>query len=168
MRTCVLSERARLRSYGFWKASLKISTCFATSSMISDEEEAAHLERLVEEKKRARHHRGLGRLAKAAPSSQAFLRVVAEQGVNLGSTTARLLQLLDAVGPDELEEALVEALERDTVHVGAVRQITDRRRSQRGLPPPVSIPITRGEHSDLVVTPHPLSTYDTLKKEDKT
>jgi hypothetical protein len=38
-------------------------------------------------------------LAKAAPSSKVFLRIVAEQGVNLGSTTARLLQLLDAVGP---------------------------------------------------------------------
>jgi transposase len=128
-------------------------------------EQAEHVERLVEEKKRARHHRGLDRLAKAAPSSKAFLRIVAEQGVNLGSTTARLLQLLDAVGPAELEAALVEALERNTVHVGAVRQVTDRRRSQRGLPPPVSIPITRGEHGDLVVTPHALSTYDTLKKD---
>ena len=129
-------------------------------------ENAAHLERLVEEKRRARHHRGLDRLAKAAPSSQAFLRIVAEQGHNLGSTTSRLLQLLDTVGPSELEEALVEALERDTIHVGAVRQITDRRRSQRGLPPPVSIPVARGEHGDLVVTPHALSTYDALKKED--
>ena len=128
-------------------------------------ENAAHLERLVEEKRRARHHRGLDRLAKAAPSSQAFLRIVAEQGQNLGSTTSRLLQLLDTVGPGELEEALVEALERDTIHVGAVRQITDRRRSQRGLPPPVSIPVARGEHGDLVVTPHALSTYDALKKE---
>jgi hypothetical protein len=73
--------------------------------------------------------------------------------------------LLDAVGPGELEEALVEALERDAVHVGAVRQITDRRRSERGLPPPVSIPVARGEHGDLVVTPHALSTYDALKKE---
>jgi transposase len=131
-------------------------------------ENAAHLERLVEEKKRARHHRGLDRLAKAAPSSKAFLRTVAEQGQNLGSTTARLLQLLDTVGPAELEEALVEALERDAVHIGAVRQITDRRRSERGLPPPVSIPVARGEHGDLVVTPHALSTYDALKKEDNT
>jgi hypothetical protein len=37
-------------------------------------EQPAHLERLVEEKKRARQHRGLDRLAKAAPSGQAFLR----------------------------------------------------------------------------------------------
>jgi transposase len=129
-------------------------------------EQRDHLERLADEKRRAREHRGLDRLARAARSSQAFLRLVAERGDNVGSTTARLLQILDTAGAAELEEALVEALERDTVHVGAVRQIVDRRRSARGLPPPVSIPVARGEHAELVVTPHALSTYDTLKKED--
>jgi hypothetical protein len=129
-------------------------------------EQRDHLERLADEKRSAREHRGLDRLARAARSSQAFLRIVAERGDNVGSTTARLLQILDTAGAAELEEALVEALERDTVHVGAVRQIVDRRRSARGLPPPLSIPVTRGEHADLVVTPHALSTYDALKKED--
>jgi transposase len=140
----------------------KHTRCWDRGQQIED---PAHLDRLVEEKKRARQHRGLDRLAKSAPSSQAFLRIVAEHGHNLGSNTARLLQLLDASGPSELEEALVEALERDTVHVGAVRQVLDRRRSLRGLPPPISIPVTRGEHGDLVVTPHALATYDALKKE---
>jgi transposase len=129
-------------------------------------EQPDHLQRLVDEKRRAREHRGLDRLARAARSSQAFLRIIAERGGNVGNTTARLLVVLDAVGAGELEEALVQALERDTIHVGAVRQIVDRRRSARGLPPPVSIPVTRGEHADLVVTPHALSTYDALKKED--
>jgi transposase len=129
-------------------------------------EQRDHLERLADEKRRAREHRGLDRLARSARSSQAFLRVVAERGDNVGSTTARLLQILDTAGAAELEEAIVEALERDTVHVGAVRQIVDRRRSARGLPPPVSIPVTRGDHAELVVTPHALSTYDALKKED--
>jgi transposase len=129
-------------------------------------EQPEHLQRLVDEKRRAREHRGLDRLARAARSSQAFLRIVAERGGNVGSTTARLLVVLDGVGAEELEEALIEALERDTIHLGAVRQIVDRNRSSRGLPPPVSIPVTRGEHADLIVTPHALSTYDALKKED--
>lgn len=129
-------------------------------------EQPEHLQRLVDEKRRAREHRGLDRLARAARSSQSFLRLVAERGGNVGNTTARLLVILDSVGAGELEEALVEAIERDTIHAGAVRQIVDRRRSTRGLPPPVSIPIARGEHADLVVTPHALSTYDALKKED--
>lgn len=128
-------------------------------------EQQEHIQRLVDEKRRAREHRGLDRLARAARSSQAFLRIIAERGDNVGSTIARLLQILDAAGAAELEEALVEVLERDTVHVGAVRQVIDRRRSERRLPPPVSIPITRGQHADLVVTPHALATYDALKKD---
>lgn len=125
----------------------------------------AHLERLAAEKTRARQHRGLDRLAKAAPTSQAFLRLVGERGENLGSNTSRLLQLLDSAGAAELEEALVEVLERDTVHIGAVRQVLDRRRSARGLPPPVTIPLAPSEHRDLVVTPHALSSYDGVSKE---
>lgn len=126
-----------------------------------------HLERLAAEKKRARQHRGLDRLAKAVPSSQAFLRCLAERGENLGSNTSRLLQLLNSAGAEALEDALVEVLERDAVHIGAVRQVLDRRRSERGLPPPVAVPLAPGEHRDLVITPHALSTYDSLKKDHR-
>ncbi|HYO94265.1 MAG TPA: IS21 family transposase [Polyangiaceae bacterium] len=125
-----------------------------------------HLQRLVAEKKRARQHRGLDRLAKVTPSSQAFLRCLAERGENIGSSTYRLLQLLDASGAEALEEALVEVLQRNTVHVGAVRQVLDKRRAERGLPPPLSVPLLASEHRDLVITPHALSTYDALKKDD--
>jgi transposase len=129
-------------------------------------EDPVHLERLTAEKARARHHRGLDRLTKSAASSRAFLRVVAEQGGNLGHTTGQLLRLLDRHGAADLEAGLVEALERDTVHVGAVRPILDRFRSERGLPPPMSIPITAAAaERDVVVTPHPLATYDALKQE---
>jgi hypothetical protein len=128
-------------------------------------EQREHIQRLADQKRRAREARGLDRLTRAARSSQAFLRVIAERGHNVGSAIARLLRLLGAVGAAELEEALVEVLERDTVHVGAVRQVIDRRRSERCLPPPVLIPVTRGQHADLVVTPHSLATYDALKKD---
>lgn len=128
-------------------------------------EHLEHIERLADEKRRAREHRGLDRLARAARSSQAFLRIVAERGENVGSATARLLHLLDSVGAAELEDALIEVLEHDSIHIGAVRQVIDRRRSARGLPPPVTVPVARGEHANLVVTPHALSNYDSLKKD---
>jgi transposase len=124
-----------------------------------------HLQRLTEEKKRARQHRGLDRLSKAVPSSQGFLRALDRRHENIGSNTARLIRLLDSVGADALEDALVEVLEHDTIHIGAVRQVLDKRRSDRGLPPPVTIPLAPGEHRDLVITPHALSTYDALKKD---
>jgi transposase len=130
-------------------------------------EEAAHLERLTAEKRRAREHRGLDRLTAACRSAQAFLRIVAQRHGNLGGTTTRLLRLLDVAGPAELEEALVETLERDAIHVGAVRQVIDRRRTERGLPPAIAVPIARPELSILVVQPHALSTYDSLKTESE-
>lgn len=129
-------------------------------------EDAAHVARLVADKARAREHRGLDRLARAAPSSTAFLKLVAQRGGNLGHTTARLLHLLAQAGPAELEEALVEVLEHDALHVGAVRQVLDRRRSERGAPPPVAISLAHEAHRHLVVTPHSLSTYDALTKDD--
>lgn len=136
--------------------------CWDRAQQIEDQ---AHVQQLVQEKRRAREHRGIDRLAKAAPNTQPFLQAVAQGGANVGNTTARLLQLLDTFGASELNLALSEALENDAVHIGAVRQIIDRRRSARGLPPPVSIPVTRGEHANIVVTPHALATYDTLKKD---
>jgi transposase len=130
-------------------------------------EVADHVRRLIAEKKRARQHRGIDRLAKAAPSSQGFLQCLVQRGENIGSNTSRLLQLLDSAGAHALEDALVEVLERDTVHIGAVRQVLDRRRSQRGLPPPVSVPLAPGDHRDLVIIPHALGTYDSLQKDGK-
>jgi transposase len=127
-------------------------------------EDTQHVQQLVEAKRKARETRGLDRLAKAARSSQAFLKITGERAGNIGNTTSQLLRILDAVGASELEEALVEALERDTVHIGAVRQVIDRRRSARGLLPPVMIPVGRSKHASVVVTPHALSTYDALNK----
>jgi hypothetical protein len=129
-------------------------------------EQPEHLARLVQAKRRARDSRGLDKLAKAAPSSQGFLRLIAERHQNLGAATARLLGLLDWAGPAELEEALVEVLERDAIHVGAVRQVLDRRRTERGLPPPVLLPLAPSAHRDLVIQPHSLASYDTLTVED--
>jgi hypothetical protein len=124
-----------------------------------------HLQRLTEEKVRARTHRGQDRLSKSAPSTRKFLTTLASRGGNVGSTIARLLKLLDEVGAVEMESAVAEAIACDTVHAGAVRQIIDRRRAAAGLPPPVGVPITSGKHAALVVTPHALATYDKLKTE---
>jgi hypothetical protein len=58
-------------------------------------ENPAHIEALVAAKRAARRHRGMDRLAHAAPSSRALLERLAERGANLGTSTARLLRLLD-------------------------------------------------------------------------
>jgi hypothetical protein len=129
-------------------------------------EDPTHIAALTESKRAARKHRGMNRLTQASPSCQAFLELAAARGVNLGSMTSHLLTLLDAHGADDFEEAMVEVLERDRIHVGAVRHVLDRNRTARGKPPPVTTRIGPEKHAHLVVTPHALGSYDRMTQED--
>jgi transposase len=129
-------------------------------------EDAEHLRGLAQHKRQARQHRGLDRLAKAAPSTESFMTRIAERGGNIGSTTARLLDLLDRSSAVDLEAALVEAIAHDRIHLGAVRQIVDRLRGERGRPP-LTTGVRPERHAGLVVRPHALGNYDGLGVADK-
>lgn len=127
-------------------------------------ENPAHVAELVRRKKQARQHRGIDRLHDALPSSRKLLIQVAERGGNLGGATTGLLRMLDQNGPSELELAIAETLERGTPHLGAVHQILDRRRRQRGQPPPVGPHLPNDPRVlQQSVTPHALDTYDQLR-----
>lgn len=129
-------------------------------------EVAEHLERLAAVKRRGREHRTLDRLHHVAPHSQKLLQIVAERGGNIGSYTQRLNQLLERFSARELDEAIASALARDTPHLGAVRQLLDKARADRNELPPVRLALPTDPRLDrLVVRPHSLATYDTLRKE---
>jgi hypothetical protein len=126
-------------------------------------EEPAHIEALTALKRKARQHRGIDRLAQAAPASQDLLSAAATHGHNLGSITAALLRLLDHYGAAELQAAIQEALQREVPHPNAVRISLERRREQRDLPPPLAIPLPADARvRNLVVRPHTLGDYDDL------
>jgi len=129
-------------------------------------EDPAHIAALVEHKRAARQHRGMDRLRQAAPHSGVFLRGVAERGLNLGSTTARLLALLDEYGAGELDDALRETTELGLVQVHSVRQILEQRRHAQGLPPPIAVALPDPRLRDVVVRPHDLSTYDQINEHE--
>lgn len=131
-------------------------------------EDPQHITDLIVEKSLARRGRGHTRLTRAVPHAEQLLASAARRGGNLGNITVRLLAVLDAVPAVELEAAIIEAVERDTPTVGAVRQILDRKRSEAGQPPPViSRFTTNARAADVVVRPHRLETYDGLDKEPK-
>jgi transposase len=129
-------------------------------------EDPAHIERLVEHKRQAREHRGLDRLAAAAPASRELLTCLAQRGANLGSATARLLLLLEEFGAARLEQAIREAIEKDTPHHHAVRQILERQHRAEGRSPtlPVELP-DDPRVRNLTVRPHTLESYDQLTKD---
>jgi len=130
-------------------------------------EDPAHLAALVTHKRAASIDRGLDRLCQAAPSSHQLHQRLAERGAKLGSATAELLRLLNQYGAVELEQAIQEALAKDSPHPHNVRLILERQERQRGTPP--SLPLTLPDDSrvrDLVVRPHDLASYDLLSEDD--
>ena len=129
-------------------------------------EDPRHLRDLVDDKRNARVHHGLERLHHATTHAETFMQRAAERGRNLGSTTARLLRLLDEYGATDLDQALAEVLARDVIHVPSVRQLLEQRRHAAGRPQLVPVAITDPRLRDLAVRPHDLSTYDLLTKDD--
>jgi transposase len=126
-------------------------------------EDEAHVKALVEAKREARKHRGLDRLGHAAPSTRTLLERLAERGKNLGSATYRLLLLLDTYGAESLDAAVREVLDQDVPHVHGVKQVLERERRARGMPPALPVPL--GDDPRLramSVRPHRLATYDAL------
>ncbi len=126
-------------------------------------ENPAHIEHLREQKKRARKHRGIDRLAHAVPSSQRLIAAIAERGDNLGSAVSWLLRLLDHFGAKDVEKAVHEALKNDVPHPQAVRHILDRWQRQAGRPPAIPVVLPDDPRvRNLAVRPHELSSYDSI------
>lgn len=140
------------------------SRCWGKGKQLED---ASHIQSLVDSKRKAREHRGMDRLHHACPSCKPFFAVVAERGGNLGATTVGLTRLLDSFGAQALESALAIANERDTAHLGALRQILDQDRHARNQPPPVHLDFP--EHvrqRSRAVRAHALSSYDSIRRSD--
>jgi transposase len=129
-------------------------------------EDPAHIQTLIEHKREGREHRGLDRLYHAAPSSQPFFVELATRGGNLGATTVGLLRLLDRYGARDLDDALVAALAKGVLSLGAVRQILDQTAHAAGKPPPITIAPDDPRVRDLIVKPHALNTYDQIDEEE--
>ena len=124
-------------------------------------EEPAHLQALIEDKRRAHAHRGCDALAQVAPASTELLQMAALRGHNLGSITAALLRLLDQYGAPSLQAALLEAIARDVPHPNAVRLALERARERTGRAPPLALALP--EHvarRDAPMRTQSLASYD--------
>lgn len=130
-------------------------------------EHPPHVEMLANEKKAARRHRGIQRLMRAVPSAELLLARAAEQGLNLGNMTARLLVMLQAVAAAELELAVAEAVRRDLPTLGAVRQALDQQRAAAGKPPAVITRFATTKAANVVVQTHRLDSYDQIRTESE-
>jgi transposase len=131
-------------------------------------EDKLHIDALLAEKRTAHRLHGQGRLQASVPTTEIFIRRVAERGHNVGSATARMLDLLDEYGPEELAGVMEEINERNTVHVPAVRQLLEQRRRAQHRPAPTKVELPWASLREFVVTPHDLRTYDAIRATDET
>ncbi len=132
-------------------------------------EDPTHIEALVSAKRRARHHRAQDRLAQAAPSSRELLQQAALRGTPLSRVSAELVQLLDDYGASELEQAIAEALRNEVPHPNGVRQVLERRRERRELPPPLVLTLPDNDKArNIVVRTPSLARYDQLNTDANT
>lgn len=126
-------------------------------------EDPAHIAALVLRKKEAREGRTMNRLFVAVPIAQPLVERLAGNGGNIGAAVARLAELLDAFGADELSVAITEALAANAPHVAAVRQILDRKRQKLDRLPPVSVALPDDPRvREMVVRTPSLHPYDRL------
>ena len=128
-------------------------------------ENPKHIEALEASKREARESRGMDRLHRACPISEQLLIAVAERGGNVGSATSRLLYLLEAYGPVDLEACIRRALAAGASHVAAVEQCLDQLRQDRRQPPPLPLNLPPGVQN-VVVKPHSLDGYDPKETQD--
>lgn len=130
-------------------------------------EDAAHIDALLAEKRRARGSVPRARLIDAVPAAEAFLEASFERGESVATTTEKLLLLLDDYGADELRAAVEEALSQQTPRLGSVAFVLGKRRraAHRKAALPVDLS-RRPDLKDLYVKPHSSETYDELSRRD--
>ena len=126
-------------------------------------EEPAHLQGLLDQRRRALPAKTQDRLRAAVPEIDQLYETLALRGENLGSNVARLASLLTIYGLDDFREAVREAIARETPHSSSVGNILERNRRARNAPTvlPVRLPDNPGVR-DLRVVSHDPATYDAL------
>ncbi|MGH9392466.1 MAG: Mu transposase domain-containing protein, partial [Vicinamibacteria bacterium] len=130
-------------------------------------DDPGHEEALLETKGKARGSTPSGRLHAAVPETQAFLQAAFARGENAGSTTLKLLRLLDDYGAKALSATLTEALERDTPRISSVAYLLEKWRRSQKIRTPLPVDLShRPDLAELSVKPHQAETYDDLSRPD--
>ena len=156
----VLADEARVRVFDGAAEIASHARSYDAGAQIED---AAHVDALVQHKRRARGHRGVDRVARAVPAASRLLAQAAERGENLGSITAALLRLLDRYGAAAVQAAVECALAHGVPHPNAVRLALERAREEQGLPPPTALHLSEDvARRDAPVRSHALASYDRI------
>lgn len=130
-------------------------------------EQPEHLTTLREIKAAAGQHSRTSLLTNAAPSSEQLLNQIAKRGLPLGRITQELHELLSTYGAAALETAIREALDHNTPHAQAVRQVLER--DQHNAAKPVALPLQLPDDPrlrNITLSTRSLVDYDKLQEDE--
>lgn len=120
-------------------------------------ENPEHRRAILEQKQGAKELKGRDRLRVEIRRIDELLTHWLEDGRNVGSLTARTIQLLNLYGPGVLTQSVEDLLQRGQHDLGALAILCEQHRKR---PRPV-LPIDIGDHvPDRDVIPHDLGGYD--------
>jgi transposase len=128
-------------------------------------EEPAHISALVEQKKVHRNRRGRSVLLTRLPMAAQLFPLWLEQGANLGSSSQRLLVLLDEYDKADVEQAIASAVAKGTTSIDSIRFLLQQsskepvRRVRLNLPERLQ---------NMEIRSHDPSQYDTLTNKKDT
>ncbi len=128
-------------------------------------EDRAHLDALAAEKRRGAALRARDVLRTTLKEAPAFLEALVTRSTSLGYDVSRLMQLLERYGPREVDAALAEAMAKGAISVASVAHLLDARARHRKQAPPLDVVVPESVRH-VRVTPHALTDYDSLSKED--
>jgi transposase len=126
-------------------------------------EDPAHLDALLQQKRKALGSTSSGRLACLVPASPDFLDAAFQKGESSTRLSRQLLSLLDDYGPEPLQAALLEALQQGTPRAASVVLLLEQQRRLKKQRPPLPVQLShRPELSDLAVSHSCPEVYDAL------
>jgi len=126
-------------------------------------EDPTHLAALAAAKHHAHELSGRDRLRSVCPHADAFIEALCQRDEPLARHTARLLQLLDCYGAQELDLAIADTLTRGAISAPSVAHVLDQRARARRAPPPLAVVLPDDPRvRDLRLKPHDLAPYDAL------
>jgi transposase len=131
-------------------------------------ENPAHLKALLAQKKAAGGATRLSALISVLPAAEPFLQAAVARGESERIQAEKLARFVTDYGPELVQKALAEAVDRGTPNASSVAFLLQRLcRSQKARPPlSVSIP-SRPELVDVVIAPHDPARYDALHQSGK-
>lgn len=123
-------------------------------------EQPEHRVAILDHKRQAATPKGQDRLRAEIPNIETIFQRWFDLGRNIGSMTAKTIQLLHLYGADVLRPAVDEMVQRGTSDPGALAILCDQHHQRLKGPAP-SFPLTLGQHVvERDVMQHDLGGYD--------